>query len=79
MTPKEKAEELANKFVRKSVFDMNNIDLKEERLQAKKSAFIAVDEIIRVLAEDLGDYRSYYNYHTADEYWQEVKQEIEKL
>ena len=39
MTPKEKALELANKFVTESVFDMDNDELKEERLKAKKSFF----------------------------------------
>jgi hypothetical protein len=79
MTPKEKAKELTEKF--------NNINNAIFRLLrkpvinsiSKQCALIAVDELIRVFDEDFDDYRSYYNYHTADEYWQEVKNEIEKL
>jgi len=79
MTPKEKAKELTEKF--------NNINNAIFRLLrkpvinsiSKQCALIAVDELIRVLYEDFDDYRSYYNYNTADEYWKEVKNEIEKL
>ena len=46
MTPKEKATELANKFVIKSVFDMTDEELKQERLNAKRNALICVDEIL---------------------------------
>ena len=71
MTPKEKAEDLINKFYIEG--DM----LKESHSYrlAKKCALIAVDEIIEdnrinymLLGVGIGKY-----------YWQEVKQEIEKL
>jgi hypothetical protein len=65
MTPKEKAEELVDKF------------FKDERLywvlsynQAKQCALIAVDEILKRNEPIQG--------HFWD-YWEEVKQEIEKL
>jgi len=74
MPPKEKANELYDKF-----FDTTVADITKAHRKAKQCAIIAVDEIIRVLDEDFEDSRSYYNYHTADEYWQEVKQEIEKI
>ena len=66
MTIKERAVELANKFALKSIFEMDNNELKAARAQAKQCALITVDELIK---ED--------NAH--EEYWTEVKQEIEKL
>jgi hypothetical protein len=49
MTPKKVATELANKFVTKSVFDMTDDELKQERLTAKNNALICVDEILRYI------------------------------
>ena len=64
MTPKEKAEELHVEY-----WYLTN----DERL-AKKCALIAVNEILEeALGLDDNDYQSKYDY------WQEVKQEIEKL
>jgi len=60
MTPKEKAKELVDKMY--GVTDY----------QAKKSALVAVDEILKnnkILFEDV----------LNDQYWEEIKQEIEKL
>ena len=69
MTPKEKAEELILKFEQYS-------DSADEHGFAIKCAIIAVDEI-------LNEYKSYNQsaiiYDDALIYWQEVKQEIEKL
>jgi hypothetical protein len=66
MTPKEKAEELVNKFYwRKTDHNTSVID-------SKQLALIAVDEIIN----------SVDNEHVSDifnDYWEEVKQEIDKL
>jgi len=74
MTSKEKAIELTNKFVFKSVFDMNQSELKEARIKAKKCALIAVDEMLSHTMNC--DYRcAGYPY----EFWIEVKQEIEAL
>lgn len=53
---------------------------------AKQSALIAVDEILNLGLHDVGDYRN--DQSTSDDfstvtwyinYWEEVKQEIEKL
>lgn len=71
MTPKEKAIELVNKMHIKTdvIFVMSKV-------QAKQCALIAVDEIMEH-AEN-----SYHNKDIvkgAKLYWQEVKQEIEKL
>ena len=70
MTPKEKAEELVKK--------MFNVDLECENEamcmlypHAVRCALIAVDEIINYLEVD--------GFSTQIKYWQEVKQEIEKL
>ena len=73
MTPKEKAEELVDKF------------FKDERLywvlsynQAKQCALIAVDEILNNFGL-MTNGQNFYTEYRAVEYYQEVKQEIEKL
>ena len=70
MTPKEKANELGNKFYQGSVFDYSKQRHLEEIRRAKERALVCVDEII-------GGSRLFYieDY----EYWEEVKQEIKKL
>lgn len=86
MTPKEKAKELVEKFDEYSFKPsaIFNSDFKEPYENAKKCALICVDEIISTnpIEEDYEDHgvhgrETWYNYMT--EYWQEVKQEIEKL
>jgi hypothetical protein len=72
MTPKEKAIELTNKFVFKSVFDMNQSELKEARIKAKKCALIAVDEILEMIKRTIPNSPAQYQ-------WQQVKNEIEAL
>jgi len=68
MTAKEKALELANKFVSKSVFDMTDEELKNERIRAKQCALIAVNEILESI-----------DYWEIEEFYSAVKQEIENL
>ncbi len=63
MTPKEKAEELVLKYLR---IDNNTREWFNKHI-AKQCALIAVDEIIKVMSD------------SQDWYWEEVKQEIEKL
>ena len=67
MTPKEKAEELVNKFS----------DLEDGEMyigKAKQCALIAVDEIINsVVITNLTIAQNQFDY------WEEVKSEIEKL
>jgi ABC-type amino acid transport substrate-binding protein len=69
MTPKEKAEELVDKFYyipnSQGIFMMQDY-------QAKECALIAVDEIILEM-------NSVMLPNPFKQYWQEVKQEIEKL
>jgi hypothetical protein len=62
MTPKEKAEELVDKF---------NLPSGLMSIERKQCALIAVDEIICNIEDDY--------MCTEFQYWQEVKQEIEKL
>ena len=72
MTPKEKAKEL----IRKYWFEIN--DIAENSIswrQGKKSALICIDEIID---DHLFDGSNSY-VDKRVEYWNEVKEEIEKL
>lgn len=66
MTPKEKAKELVEKFLAK--LKTATPKLNRPNYQSKQCALIAVDEILKAVE---GKYDEYY--------WQEVKQEIEKL
>ena len=65
MTPKEKAEELVNKFL----WNMPNPNTTNSAVYiiAKQCALVAVDEILKT------------NPYKARNYWHEVKTEIEKL
>jgi hypothetical protein len=63
MTPKEKAHEL----IVKALVQFDKLTINE----AKKIAFIAVDEILQITWVD--------KFLTVEDYWNEVKQEIEKL
>ena len=66
MTPKEKAQELVDKFSSNTVhYDA-----------AKQCAIIAVDEFIKLLVDLSGDNFTYVNDVI---YYQEVKHEIKKL
>jgi hypothetical protein len=68
MTPQEKAKDLYNKFLR-------YVPAEEEfeHEYAKKCALIAVDEILVVMNEE------YFSDALKIEYWEQVKQQIEKL
>ena len=66
MSPKEKAKELVNKFFK----DSDLLTYKELGwIQSTECALIAVDEILSLFISDCEDTR----------FWQQVKQEIEKL
>jgi len=76
MTPKQKAQELIDKYLKASFnckdCDMPYCDMKCTSLnirEAKQCALIAVDEILSVV----------WYVPVDTEYWQEVKQEIENL
>ena len=69
MTPKEKAKELIEKFT----YFGDPADYTDPREIAIYHALIAVDEIIK-------DREKLFEHYWIDlKYWQEVKQEIEKL
>ena len=74
MTSKEKAEELVNKYMNIGQIKMSD----HSRIYlptAKQCALIAVDEILDYITTSLDIQTSL----AAVNYWQEVKQEIEKL
>jgi hypothetical protein len=88
MKPKEKAKELLVNFYDIDV--ENPLEYGIEWKMAKQCALIAVDEILRseprspsdIDWDDVGGTHQYYyeaQREEADNYWQEVKQEIEKL
>lgn len=74
MTPKEKAQELVDKFIEFTQdWDARDGYINDE-FRAKECALIAVDEILEMdlpILEEEAD--KFYDY------WEEVKQEIEKL
>jgi hypothetical protein len=70
MTPKQKAEELHNKFYK--INEGVNLIYFEE---AKQCALIAVDEILG----DIDDSILHPQNKEAIDYWQEVKKEIENI
>ena len=77
MTPKEKAQELINKFIKPTIKwnAINGVDYYNDINTAKKCALIAVDEILSELTEiPYG-----LEYLNRLNYWLEVKQEIEAL
>jgi len=70
MTPKEKAEELIDKMER----PLNDDYAVDYNPYYKECALIAVDEILSMgIMSESGDWEM------AKSYWQEVKNEIEKL
>ena len=82
MTPKEKAQELVNRyFLEIEGADTYAFNLPSMNLFiAKKCALIAVDEIIQTLNYDIRDLDVRGNVLLdLIHYWKEVKQEIEKL
>lgn len=73
MTPKEKSQELIEKY------SFVEIAYYTSMHQVKECALIAVDEIIEVTAPNCDRYEPYYLELKAEmtqKYWQEVKQEI---
>ena len=66
---KEKAKELVDKFLN----EQNNT---EEISEAKQCALICVDEILENITEEVMTYKPFM---MNTDYWQEVKQEINKI
>ena len=78
MTPKEKAEQLFNKFIIIDDLSDSTGNSLYFNAHAKQCALIAVDEILEALGyKSLSD--SPYTTLEARQYYVQVKQEIEKL
>jgi|688.fasta_scaffold1143227_3 hypothetical protein len=67
MTPKDKAKELVEKY---AIWSWN---------EAKQCALIAVDEILQIKSITMYPILEDNYIYGHEEYWQKVKQEIEKL
>jgi hypothetical protein len=75
MTPKEKAKELVNKYLRTyPIYDNPTVVISYTNNEAKQCTLIAVDEVLFVLNEI--DSTEQWN---ASWFYNQVKQEIEKL
>ena len=63
------------------IYEKNNLEYNKYYDElAKQSALIAVDEILKITCLKDFDYKKYFNDNSEFiNYWQEVKQEIEKL
>jgi hypothetical protein len=76
MTPKEKAEELFSKYYNSIEHTLSEEYSPHEMFVVKECALIAVDEI-------LSDYKNYLLHANTEYkglmYWNEVRQELEKL
>jgi hypothetical protein len=85
MTPKEKAQELVEKFKPFAHAEWDEWDGYNEKTNKENSeecALIAVDEILKVVAPIIDMNEKYFQELRADQteyYWQQVKTEIEKL
>jgi len=79
MTPKEKAQELIEKFGTYAVIWSGGIEV--ERQNVKQCALIAVDEILQEIRynKKIDWFIERRNGEEYITYWLEVKQEIEKL
>ena len=77
MTPKEKAFELAHKFRLIDIRTSESTTMMISMADAKQCALIAVDEILK-LENNNGYYFDGTNV-TSISFWQELKQEIERL
>lgn len=80
MTPKEKAEELVSLFFPFKYKFKLYYDNEKQYIETKRYALIAVDEIIKsnpIFVTSKLEGKD--GMHEAYLYWQEVKQEIEKL
>lgn len=85
MTPKEKAQELVNKFIVHSYHNDNELQCKDH---AKQCALILADYVIQGIyqidhkhAAVYDNKGTFYTYKECQElkYWQEVKKELEAL
>ena len=80
MIPKEKAKELINKYkpIVYSIDGYGDYDESIAFVNAKSCAFILIDEIIKNFGTTTNG-QTFYTEYSAVQYWEQVKQEIEKL
>jgi len=76
-TPTEKALEIANKMYYGSVFEKTKAEHLQEIIRAKELALFAVDEVITAIENVFT--KSVAKLNSTYRYYQEVKNEIEKL
>ena len=76
MTAKEEALELCVKFFKPSVFEYEEKQYLVDEENAKQSALICVDEILQTIPKEVMSYKPFM---MNTDYWQEVKEEINKL
>jgi hypothetical protein len=74
MSPKEKAEELFEKYYNRIEHTLSEEYSPHEKFVVKECALIAVDEILDSITKI-----NQYDFGTLNYYWNEVKQELEKL
>ena len=82
ITPKEKAKELVDKYIPLSLRLYSDYEWVEEIDSAKQCALIAVDELIKEACFTDAYIKSVFftdGYYDKQEYWEEVKTEIENL
>jgi len=77
MTPKEKANELFKSMMSNQTYDSVREEYEDSEDRTKQCALIAVEEIIENVLHDWC--ANAPNIMDTISYWQEVKQEIEKL
>lgn len=73
MTPKQKAEEMIHKYFLPLDESIQLDFIGKRKKHAKECALICVDEIINAFENMILSHKK------DEEYWQEVKQEIQKL
>jgi hypothetical protein len=76
MTPKEKAEKLVNKFISHTRVFHEVLGWEDYIDSAKQCALIAVDEIAKCTKYEK---QKFDNDRFSEDYWQEVKKEIDLL
>ena len=91
MTAKEKAEELIERFYKCMPFrdvkltscdEKPELIIKMEKLSAKQSALVAVDEIIQEYQDEICEVGYDYDWsmwENRKKFWEDVKDEIERL
>lgn len=79
MEPKEKARELVKKFTLYLGTDAVGEEYYASELDAKRCALIAVDEIVEIFEFMVASNLENHQFMAILNYWDEVKQEIEKM